>query len=240
MTAVRGWDQAEATPAGDGVFTVRLDGRELRLPDGSRLLLGDAPLAAAVAAEWNAAGGGQRGGAYGFADLTLTRLAATESITVAADRAGAVDTLLDAAGTDTLCFRAASPPELVRRQHASWQPWLDWIADRTGAAFVPTEGVMPVDQPPEVAACLRPVLEQLSPAALAALLAAVPALGSLVLGLALVEGRLPPAAAARLALLEAEWEAEQWGETDEWRHLGARLAAELETVGRFLALRAGA
>ncbi len=237
MTA-RAWDRAAAAPDGAGGHLVLLDGRELRLPDGTRLRIDAAPLAAAIAAEWNEAGGGGRGGTYSFADLTLTRLAATETAQVAADPAGAIETLLRAADTDMLCYRASTPETLVRRQHAVWQPFLDWIEQEAGAAFVVTEGVMPAGQPEAVAAALRPWLARLDAGALAALLAIVPALGSLVLGLAVLDGRIGPSEAARIACLEAEWEAELWGEPETWRQARDRLAAELTTVRRFLDLRA--
>ena len=143
MTATRSWERAEA--AADG--TILLDRRELRLPEGGTLRLGSAPLAAAIAAEWNAAGGGARGGLYDLADLTLTRLAATEQLQVAPDPAATIETLLRAADTDMLCYRASTPAPLVRRQASVWQPFLDWIATETGAVFRVTEGVMPAAQP---------------------------------------------------------------------------------------------
>lgn len=234
MSAVRSWDRAEAA---DG--TILLDGRALSLPEGGTLRIAQAALAHAIAAEWNAAGGGRRGGAYDIADLTLTRLAATEQLQVAPDRAATIGTLLRAADTDMLCYRAGTPPGLVRRQDAVWQPHLDWIEADTGARFRLTEGVMPAAQPNEVGEALRPVLERLDAGALAALLAAVPALGSLVLGLALVARRVGAAGAAAIATLEAEWEAGLWGEPETWHATRDRLAADLAEVQRFLALRAG-
>ena len=235
MSATRNWERAEAV---DG--RILLDGRPLRLPDGGELRVAGAPLAAAIAAEWNAAGGGVRGGAYRFTDLTLTRLAATASLQVLADRAGTIEALLRAADTDMLCYRAHAPAPLVRRQQAVWQPFLDWIEAETGAAFRVTEGVMPAGQPDAVATALRPALERLDAASLAALLAVVPALGSVVLGMAFLAGRIGLAQAAAVATLEAEWEAEQWGEAETWRAARDRLEADLACVQHFLELCADA
>ena len=89
-----------------------------------------------------------------------------------------------------------------------------------------------------MAASLRPVLARLDASALASLLAVVPALGSLVLGLAFIAGRIGTEAAAAVATLEAEWEAEQWGEPDTWRATRDRVASDLAKVRQYLALRA--
>ena len=234
MNAVRNWERAEAIGG-----KILLDGRELRLPEGGALRIDRPGLAAAIAAEWNAAGGGVRGGSYRFTDLTLTRLAATGSLQVDADRSATIEALLRAADTDMLCYRASAPAPLVRRQQAVWQPFLDWIEAETRAVFRVTEGVMPAAQPEAVMAAMRRVIERLDAGALASLLAVVPALGSLVLGLAFLAGRIGAAAAAAAATLEAGWEAEQWGEPETWLAARDLLEAELAKVRRFLELRAG-
>jgi chaperone required for assembly of F1-ATPase len=56
----RFWDNAtiEAEPAG---YSIRLDGRPMRLPGGHVLLVGPRPVALAIAAEWQNAGGAKGG-----------------------------------------------------------------------------------------------------------------------------------------------------------------------------------
>ena len=72
--------------------------------------------------------------------------------------------------------------------------------------------------------------------ALTGLSAAASILGSLVLGLALAEGRLDAAEAFRLATLDEAFQAEQWGEDAEAQARLDRLQAELAAVERFLRL----
>lgn len=237
--ATRTWTAVAVV--GDDVagFRVTLDGRDMLLPDGTPLRLPDRALAEAVAAEWAAAGGG-KGGRYGLDALPLTRLAATELVQVRADREEALAALLRGADSDMLCYRAGSPAPLARRQEALWQPVLDRLASETGARMRVAEGVMPFEQDPATVARLRATLERAEDAALAGLLAAVPAVGSLALGLGLVAGHVAPEAAARLALLDAAWEAERWGEAGEVEARIASLARTLGAVRRYLELRAGA
>ncbi len=33
------------------------------------------------------------------------------------------------AATDLICYRAAHPPELAKRQQMVWQPLLNWLAN---------------------------------------------------------------------------------------------------------------
>jgi chaperone required for assembly of F1-ATPase len=75
------------------------------------------------------------------------------------------------------------------------------------------------------------VVGALDPWELAALGVAVPALGSLVLGLALAEQRLDPGAAHALGALEELFQAEQWGED-------ALAAARRQAVADEIALAA--
>jgi chaperone required for assembly of F1-ATPase len=72
--------------------------------------------------------------------------------------------------------------------------------------------------------------------ALAALGVAVPLLGSLVLGLALAEGRLGAAHAHALATLDETFQEELWGRDVLALERRRRIAAELELAARFLQL----
>lgn len=188
-----------------------LDQRPLRLPGGAVLHLPSPALASAVADEWSRAGGGVVGGMFGPECVTLTRLAGTLQERVATNRPQAVALLLDYAGGDLLCYRAGHPAALAARQQAEWQPWLDWAARRHGAALMVTQGVMPVVQPAAALAGLRHALQAQDDVGLTGLGVLVPAFGSLVLGLAVVEGALPPRDAARLALLDERHQLQHWG-----------------------------
>ena len=86
---------------------------------------------------------------------------------------------------DLLCYRAETPQTLVQRQHQQWQPWLDWAALTYDAPLRVGTGVAYVKQHHDSIAALRRAVAALDVDALAGLGIAVPALGSLVLGLAL-------------------------------------------------------
>jgi chaperone required for assembly of F1-ATPase len=230
----RFWDSAAIAPA-QGGWQVTLDGRPMHVPGGAALTLPTAPLARAVAAEWQAAGGG-RGGETSFADLPLTRIAGTGQERIAPNREPVILQLARYGESDLLCYRAADPPALVRRQHESWQPWLDWAERRRGARLKVTTGVTFVPQPAEALASLAAALAAYEAQALAALGVAVPALGSLVLGLALAEGALDAAGAHSLSILDETFQEQFWGTDAEALARRRRVGEDLAAAARVLEL----
>jgi len=138
--------------------------------------------------------------------------------------------------SDLLCQRAEAPADLARRQEATWEPWLAWAAERYGARLAVGVGVMPVRQPPEAMLALDNAVAELDEWNLAAAGLAVAAGGSLVLALALIEGRVESGEAFALAVLEEAWQNERWGEDREALARRDAIAADLAAAGRFARL----
>jgi chaperone required for assembly of F1-ATPase len=230
----RFWDHAGIAPVGAG-FAILLDGKPMHLPGGATLAVGAEKLARAIAAEWQAAGGA-KGGEMSFADTPLTRLAGTAQERVAPDPAPIVDALARYAESDLLCYRADHPPELAHRQAHEWQPWLDWAALTYDAPLKVTTGVVRVTQDPQALRALRRAVAALDPDNLAALGVTVPALGSLVLGLALVERRLDAATAHTLASLDELFQAGLWGVDEEADRRRRAIASDVAAAARFMEL----
>lgn len=230
----RFWDQAAIAPAETG-FEIRLDGRPMRLPGGGPLIVRHEPLALAIAAEWQQAGG-TKGGEMSFADTPLTRLAGTAQERIAPDPHPTVDAIARYGESDLLCYRAAAPEALVKRQDAQWQPWLDWVAEAHGATLRVTAGVGFIRQHHDAVEALRRAVAAYDADGLAALGIAVPALGSLVLGLALAAGALDAEAAHGLASLDELFQIEQWGEDAESAARRTSVAAEVRLAEQYVRL----
>ncbi len=230
----RFWDHAVAVPRPEGGHAVLLDGRPLRLPGGAPLATRSVALAEAIAAEWQAAGEA-KGGETSMEALPLTRLLGTAQDRVVPDPAAMVEGLARYGETDLLCYRAEDPAQ-AEVQAREWQPLLDWAAQTHGAALVVTVGLMPVAQPAAGQAALRAAVAAHPAEELAALGVAVPALGSLVLGLALSAGRLDAGGAHRLSILDETLQEARWGTDGEAMARRARVAADLVLAERFIAL----
>lgn len=233
----RFWEHATAAPAG-GLWTVHLDGKPLRLPTGGPLAVPNEGVAQAIAEEWQQAGGA-KGGEMSYADVPLTRLAGTAQDRIVPDPEPVVLEIARYGETDLLCYRADGPTVLVNRQQLLWQPWLDWAAERYGARLAVTEGIVHVPQAHVALANLAAAVAAQGPFALAALGIAVPALGSLVLGLAVAEGALEASAAHELSILDDLFQEELWGSDDEALKRRAGVRTDVLMCGRFLALLRG-
>ena len=226
----RFYQEAAILPAGEG-HGLALDGRPIKTPAKRELTLPTVALAAAIAAEWNAQAGEVRP-----AEMPLTRLANTATDRVRPQRALVARQIADYAETDLVCYRAIRPPELTARQHAVWQPLLDWAVLRYDAPLDITAGVIPIAQP---AASLRAFAVAVSAQddfALAALHLATAACGSLVIALALVNGRLDASAAFAASQLDESFQIEAWGEDPEQVLRRRALAADIAAASQFLSL----
>jgi chaperone required for assembly of F1-ATPase len=230
----RFWDRAALAEA-DGAFSVQLDGRPMRLPAGGVLRLDHRPLAQAIVVEWDDIGGA-KGAEINPTLLPLTQLAATAQFRIAPAPTETATAIAAYGRSDLLCYRADSSPELLERQNAAWQPWLDWAAARYGAALHVTRGIGFVDQSPRALAALASAVAAQDIHVLAALGVMVPVLGSLVLGLAIVEGDLADTEAFRLSCLDELYQEERWGRDADAASKRGWAGQDVSAAARYLRL----
>lgn len=229
----RFWDFAAVAETQHG-FAVQLDGKPVRLPGGGSLAVEAGPLAEALAAEWQQAGG-EKGGELTWDDVPMTRLVGTALERIAPDPEPTVAAIANYAGTDLLCYRAAEP-DLALKQARLWQPWLDWAACELAAPLAVTEGLMPIRQPTASLLAIERAIAAQPPIILSALGVLVPGLSSAVLGLAVVNAALPIDEAHRLAILDELHQEEFWGLEWEAEQRRERVAADLAMAARMAAL----
>ncbi len=219
--------------AAEGGYRILLDGKPMRTPSKTVLVVPTRELAEAIAAEWD---GVPEKAEIKVAQLALTRLAATGLDRVANQRDQVVDDTAKYAGSDLLCYRAADADTLVERQGRLWQPLLDWAAERYGAPLVTVAGLSFVEQPSESLAALRRAVAGHSDMALSALYNLTHVCGSVVIALAIAEGRLDAGDAFTAAQLDELYQAERWGDDPiaEERREGVR--GDIAACTRFLGL----
>jgi chaperone required for assembly of F1-ATPase len=231
---MRRFYRAAAVTRSAGGFGVALDGKPMRTPAGRPLTLPSEPLAAAIAAEWQA-----QDEKVKPLTMPIMRLVATAIDRVAAERKRVVDEIAAYAASDLVCYRAGDNAELCRRQTETWQPLLDWLRRRYDVSLAVTEGVIPVAQPAEALARLRAVVAAQDDFALTALHALVTTAGSLVVALAMLEGETGLDAGYAASQLDELYQAEQWGEDAEAAARRKALYDDLAAALRFLALLRG-
>ncbi len=215
----------------EGLHAIVLDGKLVRTPAGHLLAVTSPALAQAVAEEWQA-----QEAVIKPHSMPLTQLVNTAIDLVDKEREKVVDQVFSYADTDLLCYWAEEPTSLVERQQALWQPLLDWLRDGYGIAMQVTRGVLPCRQPAAVKAGLRQTVATASSLELAGLASLSAACGSVILALAVRDGRLDAAGAFAAAQLEETYQLEKWGEDGEATARRSLLRADIEAACRLLNL----
>lgn len=225
--AKRFWKQASIRDTGDG-WEVLLDGKPVRTPGKLPLLLPTQALAQAIAEEWDA----QQGDIDPYS-MPLTRAANSAVEKVAPQFEAVADMLGDYGGTDLLCYRATEPESLIADQARAWDPLVDWSATHLQAPLRITHGVIPVEQDGNSLRQLRARVGATDAFGLTALHDLVTLPGSLILGLAVLEGRLTADEAFDLSRLDEEFQADRWGRDEEADKAAQNRRAAMQTAERF-------
>ncbi len=205
----RFWKETSVEPRDHG-FTVTLDGREVKTPAKTPLIVPTEEMAVAIAMEWKAQD--ER-----VDPLTMP---CTGSANAALDKVSTqhrevVDLIAAYGGNDLICYRADGPQALIDRQEAQWDALVDWSATELSAPLKITTGIMPVDQAPTTLARFHEEVGALDAFRLTAFHDLTSLSGSLVLAFATIRGRLGPDDAWTIARIDEDWQIEQWGEDEE-------------------------
>ena len=226
----RFWTSVTVT-AVPGGHTVLLDGRQVKTPGKTLLVVPTEAMANAIAAEWDAQSGPVRPETMHF-----TR-AANSAIEKVAPQFDEVVGLLAAYGeTDLMCYRAAGPDDLAARQAAAWDPLLDWAATALRTPLIPTVGIVHVAQPAASITRLHALTAALTPFQIAAFHDLVSLSGSLILAFAVTGGRLTPDLAWTASRIDETWQAEVWGSDDEAVSLAETKRQAFHQAARFWAV----
>lgn len=226
----RFWKQASTVEA-EGGFSVALDGKPIRTPGKLPFAVPTQPLADTIAAEWDA-----QGERLDVDALPMTRLSYSALEGIPPHREKFVMEIAAYGGSDLLCYRAAHPDGLIARQAERWDPMIDWARDRYDAPLILTQGVMPVAQPAPSLDRMAQAVEGHDDFELTALFDLVSISGSLVLGLAVSDGRLDAEEAFSLSRLDEDWQIEQWGEDNEAAAAAERKRQSFTVAARYLGL----
>ena len=216
---------------GDEGCLVMLDGRPVRTPGKATVALATPPLAEAVAAEW-----GAQDEKINPHTMPLTQIACTAIDKVTPNRDEIRDQMVRFANADLLCYRVETPKDLAQRQHESWQPVLDWLADAHGIALTTSTALIVEDQDSASLQAATAAVDALDDHELAAMAVLTQALGSFALAMSVVHGHLDWEAAADASQLDETFQSELWGEDREAVQRLRALRDDIEAAARYLTL----
>jgi chaperone required for assembly of F1-ATPase len=220
-----------AVVSGEVGYEIQLDGRPVRTPARAALALPTACLAEAVADEWRA-----QGETVDPRSMPFTGLANGAIDQIVPNRDSFAAGIAKYGESDLLCYRADGPAELIAREEAAWDPLLDWARRRYDVNFRVTHGIIPVDQPADTLERLDAAVMAYDPFMLAGLSTLVTLSGSLICGLAIVEGGQDADVVWAASEIDEVWEIEQWGEDADAAARSAKRRAEFSMARRFCEL----
>ena len=207
--AKRFWKAATADEV-DGGFAVHLDGRPVRTPLKTPVVVPTYPMAEAMRLEWDA-----QSERIDPLTMPVTRAANAALDKVSTQHAEVVDMLAAYGDSDLLCYRAEFPDGLVAKQAEGWDPLVDWSATELGAPLQLRTGIMHVPQDAKTLAALHGHVSDLDAFRLTAFHDLVAVTGSLILGLAVTRKRLDAGQAWDLSRIDEMWQIAQWGVDEE-------------------------
>jgi len=213
-----------------GSYSILLDGKPVKTPKRADLVVPSHELADAIAEEWRAQGSDINPSA-----MYLTKCA-NSAIDYTTGHEGAVVDGILAYANDLLCYRAEEPADLVARQSETWDPLLAWLESRFGVNLRIGVGIVPIQQEEAALEKLRAGIALQNALVLTALHAAATICGSLVLALAILEGRLAPEEAFAASRLDEDYQAEKWGRDARVELRARALMVELDAAARFMSL----
>ena len=226
----RFWKEVDLAPQ-DGGWGIRLDGRPMRTPQRAPLAVASAALAEAIAIEWR-----EQGETIDPAAMPMTGLANAAIDLATPDPAAFIEPVAAYAATDLFCYRDDRDAVLQAEQVAAWNPLLAWAEQRFDIEFVLTQGILPIDQPPPTVAALRAAALAVDPWRMAPLTPLVTIGGSLVAGLALIEGAFDAEALWEAVSLDELYQERRWGADSEAQKARAAHKRDWDNAARFLGL----
>ena len=212
-----------------GGCAIRLDGRPVRTPARTLLVVPTAALANGIAEEWRAVEGKIDPRA-----MPLTGLANAAIDRVAPGREAFAAGLARYAEADLACYRTDAPRGLAERQAESWDALLAWARRRYDVDFTTTSGLAHVAQPKATVERLSHAVAALDPFRLAGLSPLVTIGGSLIAALAVLEKAMTAEDAWEAVTVDERWQQEQWGADSEAEAALDNRGRDFMAAARFL------
>lgn len=210
-------------------FRVELDGRPIRTPEGSDIVLPTLALATHVAKEWS-----EQEDEIKPLTMPLMRLACTAVDKVTPVRDQVIEQLVRYGESDLVCYRSSEPEDLIALQNETWQPVLDWLDQTHEIKLNVTHGIVHIAQPEISLSRLAIVIDKYKNFELAGLGELTQLTGSLTLALACMAKEISGETIFLASQLDDDWQADKWGEDYEAVDRRNNLQADISSAVQFI------
>jgi chaperone required for assembly of F1-ATPase len=227
---VKRFYKSVSVAAHEDKFCILLDGKMLKTPNHTQILLPNQDVAQKVADEFE-----RQEKEINPAHMPKTRLVNTALDGVAHEMDAVRAEIVRFFSTDLICYRADFPQALAHKQNEHWDKYILWLKNEHHITLHTTVGIMHIaqDQTARDAfnALLSPFHECIS---LSCLHTLTSLLGSAVLALAVATGFVSHREAWCDANIDEDWTVEQWGSDAEAQKRRATQWAEFDAAYQLL------
>lgn len=217
-------------------YEIHLDRKPVLTPSRQTLCAPNRAVATAIAEEWEA-----QGDVIDPSTMPLMQILVTALDRVAPDRDAMERATLDYLDTDLLWYRTTLPVALAVQQAEAWDPWRNWVAQRSGAIPLVSTDLHALAQPDALHAYVKGALNSLNVLELTVAQLVTSVSGSAILGLAVALGEATPDDVFAATTVEERYKATLYNEafygaapSQEKRDASVR--RDLEAADRFLKL----
>lgn len=220
-------------------FCICLDGKPVKAPSGNVLLAPTSEVADLIVLEWAA----QKEKILPET-MPVMQLVTTCQDRVSHERKSMEAAILRYLDTDLLCYRAANAKDEHQKkqneiQGQLWDRWLKWFEDKFGVKLESTCDLAAIKHPAQAHAGVKAAVEGLDNERFTALQVIVPLTGSLILGLAFIEGAITSDEAFKATHIEEDYKAAIYNEDVHGRapleeKKDAAMIRDLEAAAAFL------
>ncbi|MFP4097738.1 MAG: ATP12 family protein [Alphaproteobacteria bacterium] len=165
-------------------WTILLDGRAIKTRAGGFLYAQNEDIAKEIAEEWN-----RQKDKIDPDSMPFTQILNTRIDQVTKNRNVISEMVLRYLDTDLICYLAETPKDLNNLQEHHWKKWRDWAKEFFGYPVLTTSGLDVLEQTQELHNSIATHIDKMSDDMFTLLQVSVPLSGSLILGLALIEGK---------------------------------------------------
>lgn len=197
-------------------FAILLDGKPIKTPVRQNFSVLSAPLAEAIAEEWDS-----QQEHIDHETMVHTKLANTAIDRVAARREEIIAEISNYAGSDLILYRADQPASLIAREQQNWDPFLQWLKRTHNITLTPATGIIHVPQDQAELDKIEALYQPFDEFALTALHNMTSLTGSAILPLALVstaeadKDAWKPDDIWTAAHTDEDFQIERWGSDEE-------------------------
>ena len=183
-----------------------LDELPLRTLSKNELIIGNRSIAHGVKNEWSKV----------KKEINYSHMPYTKACFLSVDRSEREslklkDKLVGYGMSDLLCYRADKGSDLARIQSKSWDPLIDWIQIQLNTTLTISHGLVPVEQSSDMEKEFSKLLLPIEPLCLTVMNELVTLSNSLIIGLAILTGKISPEKAWKLMRIDEDWQRNIWG-----------------------------